>query len=155
MKVALVFVVVALAVTVVPAATASKEDEAKRVAVALVYANINAQYGAVWAYLHPRYQRVTTRAFWESCKRKLAEKRGIEFFDVRAIDAYPDRVTLPRLGTIRVIAVTLEARFVGHEQRGAGIASDTHLWVKVGSEWKALWTPEQYRAYKAHRCPAI
>jgi hypothetical protein len=154
MKVALVLVVVALAVTVVPAATASKKDEAKRVAVALVYANINAQYGAVWAYLHPRYQRVTTRAFWESCKRKLAEKRGIEFFDVRAIDAYPDRVTLPLLGTIRVIAVTLQAKFVDR-QRELGTASDTHLLVRVGSEWKGLWTPEQYRAYEAHRCPAI
>ena len=66
MKVALVLVVVALAVTVVRAATASNEDEAKRVAVALVYANVNGQYGAAWAYLHPRFKRVTTRAFWES-----------------------------------------------------------------------------------------
>jgi hypothetical protein len=153
MKVALVLVVVVLAATAVPAATASKEDEAKRVAVALVYANVSAQYGAVWAYLHPRYQRVTTRAFWESCKRKLADKRGVEFFDVRAIDAYPDRVTLPLLGTTRVTAVTLQAKFVDR-QGGFGTASDTHLWVKVGSEWKALWTLEQYRAYKAHHCPA-
>ena len=152
MKVALVLVVVALAVTVVPGATASNEDEAKRVAVARVYANAEADYEEIWAYLHPRYKRVTTRAFWESCKRKLAEKRGLEFFHIRAIDAYPDRVTLPLLGTIRVIAVVLQAELV--DRRGDhGTASDTHLWVKVGSEWKELWTPEQYRAYKAHRCP--
>jgi hypothetical protein len=154
MKLAFFLVMVVLAMTVVPAATASKEDEAKRVAVALVYANVNARYGTVWAYLHPRYQRVTTRAFWESCKRKLAEERGVEFFHIRAIDAYPDRVTLPLLGTTRVIAVTLQAKFVDPHQQGVGMASDTHLWVKVGSEWKGLWTSEQYRAYKAHRCPA-
>jgi hypothetical protein len=153
MKPALVLLMVVLAMTVVPAATASKEGEAKRVAVELVYANANAQYGKVWAYLHPRYQRVTTRAFWESCKRKLAEERGVVFFDVQAIDAYPDRVTLPLLGTTRVIAVTLEAKMIDH-QRTVGVTYDTHLWVKVGSEWKGLWTPEQYRAYKAHRCPA-
>ena len=90
------------------------------------------EYGKVWATLHPRYQRVTTRAFWESCKRKLAEKRGFSGFRIRAIDAYPDRVTLPLLGTIRVIAVTLQARIVDR-QRDLGTASDTHLWVKVGS----------------------
>jgi hypothetical protein len=153
MKLALVLVVVALAVTVVPAATASKEDEAKRAAVALVWANVHAQYSKVWATLHPRYQRVTTRAFWESCKRKHAQKwAGIAWYSVRAIDAYPDLVTLPLLGTIRVTAVTLQAN-IGDPNPGTII--DTHLWVKVGSQWKGLWTPEQYRAYRAHRCPAI
>ena len=145
--------VVTLAVTAVPAATASKEAEAKRVAVALVWANVNADYGTVWAYLHPRYKRVTTRAFWESCKRKLAAKRGVTWIDVRALSDYPDRVKLPLLGTIRVTAVTLQGKFADRT-RGFGTASDTHLVVKIGSEWKALWTPEQYRAYKAHRCPA-
>jgi len=158
MKVALVLTVaVALAVSVIPAATASRYDEVKKVAVEIVYLNANSRYGDVWAYLHPRYKRVTNRAFWESCKRTLAKKRGLEFFDVRATDAYPDRVTLPLLGTIPVIAVTLQAHYLNHREGvdgGVGSASDTHLFVRVGSEWKALWTPEQYRAYKAHRCPA-
>jgi hypothetical protein len=156
MKLALVLVVVALAVTVVPAATASKEDEAKRVAVALVWANVHAQYGKVWATLHPRYQRVTTRAFWESCKRKEATKiERFEWLSVKAIDAYPDRVTLPLLGPIRVTAVTLSAEVKERYPYASGTFIDTHLWVKVGTQWKGLWTPKQYRAYKAHRCPAI
>jgi hypothetical protein len=149
------FVLVGLVLlTVCGAATASDEGDAKRAAVALVWENAYGQYGKVWATLHPRYQRVTTRAFWQSCKRKLAAKRGVELSQVRAIDAYPDRVTLPLLGTIRVIAVTLQAK-ITDSQGGSGTAIDTHLWVKVGSEWKGLWTTEQYRAYKAHRCPAI
>jgi len=153
MKAALVLVVVALAATVVPAATASKQDEAKKAAVALVSANIHAQYGKVWASLHPRYRLVTTRAFWESCKRKEAQKRAwIEWGSIRAIDAYPDRVTLPLLGTIRVTAVTLLAE-IADAAGTPGTIIDTHLWVKLGSHWKGLWTPEQYRAYKAHRCP--
>lgn len=157
MKLALVLVVVALAVTAVPAATASKEDEAKRVAVAAVWENIHAQYGKVWATLHPRYQRVTTRAFWESCKRKYAARHArIEWISVKALDAYPDRVTLPLLGPIRVTAVTLTAVIKDrYPDYLSGTFVDTHLWVKVGSQWKGLWTPEQYRAYKAHRCPAI
>jgi len=153
MKLALVLVVMALAATVVPVATASKEDEAKRVAAALVWANIHAQYGRVWATLHPRYQLVTTRAFWETCKRKQAQKwAGIGWDSIRAIDAYPDRVTLPLLGTIRVTAVTLLAE-ITDSKGGKGTIIDTHLWLKVGSQWKGLWTPEQYRAYKSHRCP--
>jgi hypothetical protein len=154
MKVGFVLVVVALAVTVVPAATASKEEEAKTVAVALVWANVHAEYGKVWATLHPRYQRVTTRAFWESCKRKQAQKRAwIQWVSIRAINTYPDRMKLPLLGTIRLTAVTLLAT-IFDASGNPGTIIDTHLWVKVGSRWKGLWTTEQYRAYKAHRCPA-
>jgi hypothetical protein len=144
---------VGLVLIVCQAAAAANEDDAKKAAVALVYENIHAQYGKVWATLHPRYQRVTTRAFWESCKRKEAQKRaGIGWYSVRAIDAYPDRMKLPLLGTVRVTAVTLLARIT--DRTGVtGTIIDTHLWVKVGSHWKGLWTPEQYRAYKAHRCP--
>jgi len=141
--------------TVCGEATASDEGSAKRVAVALVWANVHAQYGKVWATLHPRYQRVTTRAFWERCKRKAAQEiETFEWLSVRAIDAYPDRVTLPLLGTIRVTAVTLVANVNHRYPYASGTFFDTHLWVKVGSQWKGLWTTEQYRAYKAHRCPA-
>ena len=155
MKVALVFLLVALAMTFLPTATASDEDEAKRAAVALVWENVYGQYGKVWATLHPRYQRVTTRAFWESCKRKYAARHArIEWLSVKATDAYPDRVTLPLLGTIRVTAVTLLAKINERYPYASGTFIDTHLWVKVGSQWKGLWTTEQYRAYKARRCPA-
>jgi hypothetical protein len=157
MRRAFAFVLIGLALLAVSGtATASDEGDAKRVAVALVWANIHAQYGKVWATLHQRYQRVTTRAFWESCKRKYAAKHaGIEWLSVKAIDAYPDRVTLPLLGPVRVTAVTLVAEIKApYPDYFSGTYSDTHLWVKVGSQWKGLWTTEQYRAYKAHRCPA-
>ena len=104
------------------------------------------------AFLHPRYQRATTRAFWESCKRKAAAKQtGIEWLSIKAIDAYPDRVTLPLLGTIPVIAVTVEAKFTYLGTKHT--VSDTNYWAKVVPQWKGFWKPEQYRAYKAHRCP--
>ena len=71
---------------------------------------------------------------------------------MKAIDAYPDRVALPLLGTIPVIAVTVEAMlsYLGSKHT----ISDTNYWAKIGGQWRGFWKPEQYRAYKAHRCPA-
>jgi hypothetical protein len=85
------------------AATSSDASDVKKLAVDVTWAGIRAQYGRVWPWLHPKYQRATTRAFWESCQRKRAAKTpGVEWISIDAIDAYPDRVALPLLGTINV-----------------------------------------------------
>jgi hypothetical protein len=135
------------------AATSSDASDVKKLAVDVTWAGIRAQYGRVWPRLHPKYQRATTRAFWESCQRKRAAKTpGVEWISVDAIDAYPDRVALPLLGTINVMAVTIWAKynFLGATRT----AVDTVYWTKVGTAWRGLWKPEQYRAYRNHRCPA-
>ena len=56
------------------------------------------------------------------------------------------------MGTISVTAVTIEAKvdYLGAKRT----ISDTNYCVKVGSAWKGFWKPEDYRAYKARRCPA-
>src|SRR5262245_42749682 len=88
----------------VPAA--AKYDQWRQLQVALAWANIRGQYGKVWPLLHPRYQRVTTRAFWEACQRKRARQTaGVKWISVKATQAYPDRITLPLLGSIPVVAV--------------------------------------------------
>ncbi len=111
------------------------------------------QYGRVWPLLHPRYRRVTTRAFWESCQRKRARVAdGIEWISIKATDAYADRIALPLLGTVPVVAVSIEAKF---EYLGAKrTVRDTVYWMRLNGKWIGLWEPETYRAYKAHRCPA-
>jgi hypothetical protein len=152
-RVFVLLVVVVVILVACGASEASNNGDVKKVAVALVWENIHAQYGKVWATLHPRYQRVTTRAFWESCQRRKAEQQaGVDWLSIRASDAYSDRVSLPLLGTIPVTAVTIEAKvsYLGAKHT----ISDTNYWVKLGSSWRGLWNPETYRAYKAHRCPA-
>ena len=50
----------------VPASSASSTqyELLKQLQVAQTWSSIRGQYGKVWPLLHPRYQRVTTRAFW-------------------------------------------------------------------------------------------
>ena len=134
------------------AAAPVKYEDLKRLHVALVWANVRGQYGRAWPLLHPRYQRVTTRAFWETCQRKQAQADpGIEWLSIRATDAYADRVTVPLLGRVSVVAVSIEAKY---EYLGATrTARDTLYWTKVNGKWRGLWKPEQYRAYRAKRCP--
>jgi hypothetical protein len=129
-------------------------EQLKALQVAVTWANIRAQYGKVWPLLHPRYQRVTTRAFWEACQRKRAKKNaGVKWLSVKATDAYPDRITLPLLGSIPVVAVSVETRieYLGTKRT----VRDTLYWTTLnGVGWVGLWEPATYRAYKAHRCPA-
>lgn len=62
--------------------------------------------------LHPRYQAVTTRTFWEACKRKADKAAaGLEVHSIRATADYADSIKLPLLGVRKVRAVTLEIRF--------------------------------------------
>src|SRR5262245_10967746 len=106
--------VVVLCLSLVFASTvpaSAKWEHVMQLQVAQTWANIHGQYGKVWSLLHPRYQRVTTRAFWEACQRKRARQTaGVKWISVKATDAYgPDRITLPLLGSIPVVAVRVEA----------------------------------------------
>src|SRR5262245_44242506 len=81
----------------------AKYELLKDLQVRLTWAGIHGQYGQVWALLqlHPRYQRVTTRTFWEACQRKHARQTaGVEWLSVKATAAYSDRITAPLLGSI-------------------------------------------------------
>ena len=131
----------------------AKYELLQQLQVEQTWASIRGQYGKVWPLLHPRYQRVTTRAFWEACQRKRARKTaGVKWISVKATGAHPERVTRPLLGSIPVVAVSVEAKFkhLGSTQA----VRETHYWAELNSWWVALWDAGTYRAYKAHRCPA-
>ena len=132
-------------------ASSTKYELLKQLQVEQTWASIRGQYGKVWPLLHPRYQRVTTRAFWEACQRKHARKTaGVKWLSVKATAAYPDRVTLPLLGSIAVVAVGVEAK-IKHLGKTHTVRN-THYWAPLNGWWVGLWDPETYRAYKVHRC---
>jgi hypothetical protein len=135
--------------------SAATGQSASDFAVEVSWGNVRSQYGKVWSRLHPRHQRVTTRAFWEACQRKRAKERGgIEVHGLKAIDEYADIVKLPLLGPRRVQAVTLEMRY-SHPLLGSNKKlTDTVYVIRWGETWKGLWTPESYQAYAKRRCPA-
>lgn len=149
---------IASLLTAAPAASrtdASSGQSAGAFLVEASWAGVRAQYGKVWSKLHPRYQRVTTRAFWESCQRKEAkDTAGLEVHSLTAIEEHPDIVTLPLLGKLKVRAVTMEMRYshplLGNNKK----LTDTVYAVKWGTTWKGLWKPESYAAYAKRRCPA-
>jgi len=121
----------------------------------VAWANIRGQYETVWQrlQLHPRYQRVTSRAFWESCQRKRARAQArVKWISIKGTSAYPAQITLPLLGSIPVVAVSVEAKveYLGKRRT----VRDTFYWARADIGWYGLWDPETYRAYKAHRCPA-
>jgi hypothetical protein len=132
---------------------ATQSDTPRSLSVKAVQWNFLHEYGRVWQLLHPRYQRVTTRAFWESCKRKKAPA-GVNVKSIKAIDSYPDTITLPLLGRVRVEAVAIELRYTVAGSTNVQSANDTIYWVRYGKGWKGLWALSDYQAYSHHRCPS-
>jgi hypothetical protein len=135
-----------------PATARSKDESLRDVATDIVWKNIRGQYGQVWARLHPRYQRVTTREFWENCQRKKNEPRtGVDWLSIRVVSTYPDHRRFPLLGLTNVTAVAVTARiqYLGAKHT----ITDTNYWVKIGGKWRGSWDPETYRAYAKKRCP--
>jgi hypothetical protein len=130
----------------------ARSSDPRTLAVNVVKWNFLGQYGRVWQLLHPRYQRVTTRAFWESCKRR-ASNPGIAVKSIKAIDSYADEMTLPLIGHVKVEAVTLQMRFTLPALSGVQTVSDTAYWTRYRGQWKGLWQLSDYRAYRRHRCP--
>ena len=133
-------------------AASAKWELLKDLQVKMTWANIRGQYGFVWPLLNPQYRRVTTRAFWEACQRKRARQTaGVKWISVKATDAYPDRITLPLLGAIPVVAISVEAKFT--YLGSTRTVRDTFYWLNGDRGFTSLWDPATYRAYEAHRCP--
>jgi hypothetical protein len=156
MKSLVVFAAAAL-LLVAPATASQRGDSAEAVAVNVSHWNSEGQFGKVWDTLHPAYQRIAGRSFWQSCKVKQANSlsaMGIEFDagSVHATDSFTDTITLPVLGRVNVTAVTLAAKFKLSGKVHS--VTDTVNLTKVNGKWKGLWSPADYKAYKAHRCPA-
>jgi hypothetical protein len=147
--VALALVALALAAC---ATSSAASGDVRELSVDTTWANVRGQYGKVWVLLHPRYQRVVGRAFWESCQRRRARKTvGVEWLSVRATDDYRDRLPFALLGTLSVTAVSLEAKidYLGTKRT----IRDTIYWIRVGGRWRGLWDRATYRAYATKRCP--
>lgn len=58
---------------------------------------------------------------------------------------------MPLVGRVTVVAVSVEAKidYLGLKRT----IRDTVYWMKLGGQWRGLWEPDTFRAYKAHRCP--
>jgi hypothetical protein len=122
--------------------------------VEVLWSDVRAQYGKLWGTLHPRYQKVTTRTFWEFCQRtRDRDAAGLKVHSVKATAEYPDELRFPLLGTLKVRAVTLEMRY-SHPLLGKNRKlTDTVYVVRSGATWKALWEPTTHSAYAKRRCP--
>jgi hypothetical protein len=118
-----VVVAVATASAALGAPASRRVDDPKVLSVNVVKWNFLGQYGRVWQTLDPRFQKVTTRTFWESCKRKNAPE-GITVQSIKAIDSYSDSMTLPVVGHVNVEAVTLRMRYTHPALKGIQTVTD-------------------------------
>jgi hypothetical protein len=150
-------IVALLAAALAPASSVAatgtvRADDPASLSVQVARWNVLHQFDRVWQTIDPRDRRVTTRNFWESCKKKIAP----EGLKVKSLTATSRQVTigLPPLGRVKVTVVTLKTRYTLPTLSGVRTAITTIFWTRSSGHWKGLWSASDYRAYSHHRCPA-
>ena len=62
-------------------------------------------------------------------------------------------MTLPLLGTVDVNDVTLAVTFRRGTEKAHRLSELDSLWVSNNGRWVRIYTPSEYAAYKAGKCP--
>jgi hypothetical protein len=142
-----------LAVLAAPAASTAALSPAQR-AVQVATASLHGRHGVRWGALHPAYQAVVSRARFIACERKNAAALGqIEVVGVQAEGTSVYHTAMPALGKVDVNDVTLAITFRPGTGKQEQIAEVESLWVSYKGRWVHLYSPDEYRAYKAGKCP--
>ncbi len=89
-----------------------------------------------------------------SCERKAAAAIGkITVLDISAEGTQIVRAKLPLLGTTEVSDVTLAITYRKGAKGSSQLAELDSLWVAHKGRWVRIYTPTEYAAYKAGKCP--
>ena len=137
----------------VPASSVAAASPAQR-AVTLARLSLNGAVGAQWDALHPKYKAVVSKTKFVSCERKAAAGIGkIKVLDVAAEGTNVVQAKLPLLGSVAVNDVTLAVVYRKGAEQSSRIAELDSLWVSHRGRWVRIYTPAEYKAYKAGRCP--
>ena len=97
---------------------------------------------------------VVSKARFVACERQASAGLGkIKVIGVQAEGTSVYHVKLPLLGTVDVNDVTLAITFRRGTSKTDQIAEVESLWVANHGRWVHVYTPDEYNAYKAGKCP--
>jgi hypothetical protein len=123
-------------------------------AVQVATLSLKGQHGQRWEALHPKYRAVVSKARFVACETKAAAGLGkLTIKGVAAEGTSVFHVTLPLLGAVDVNDVTLAVTFRRGAAKQDQIAEVESLWVANRGHWVHALTPDEYKAYKADKCP--
>jgi hypothetical protein len=137
----------------VPAAAWAAASPAPR-AVQVAKFSLKGNHGQRWDALHPKYKAAVTKSRFVACERKAAAGLGkIKVIAVQAEGTSVFHMKMPLLGTVDVNDVTLAITFRRPSDKVDQIAEVESLWVANRGRWVHVYTPDEYNAYKAGKCP--
>jgi hypothetical protein len=111
------------------------------------------QFETVWNYIEPTYRGTVKKSAWQHCEASLAKSTGsIRISRIAVALTRRLHSTLPVLGRVTLVDVTLQFLYRLHGQKKLHASVLSAYWVKVKGKWYAVWLPTQYSAYKAGKC---
>ena len=113
------------------------------------------QYGRAWDSLYPSQQALVSRSKYVDCESASNEDTTTYTLDkIEVLDQYDEPVRIGgQAKDVPSKAVTLRMTVSTPElEKPVKVTRTAHA-VAVNGEWRWILTPEDYRAYKAGRCP--
>ena len=113
------------------------------------------EYGTIWGYVAPIYQKAVSESRWQACqKQNPVAPPGVKIKSVKVADSKSVPVVLPLLGQVTVRTVTVQIVFT-RVGSGEQIALQYAYWIKnPQGKWFAVWLPAVYTKYKNGNCDA-
>jgi hypothetical protein len=143
----------AVAALVVPASATAAASPAE-LSVRVVKSSLRGAQGAQWDVLHPKYKRVVAKSRFIACERQAAA--GLGKITLKGVQAQGTRVipaTLPLLGKVEVEGVAVLITYSRRGVKGNRMAEIELFWVHNRGKYVRIIVPDEYKAYKAGRCP--
>jgi hypothetical protein len=126
---------------------------AAQLAKNIARASFAQDYGRVWQYLHPTYQKAVSRSHWHKCLRSHpAAPRNVTITNVSVAQATEVPVRLSLLGRQSIQEIELLVRFKTPTSASPQLAVLYTFWLKQGKAWTAVWLSDEYNAYKSGTC---
>jgi hypothetical protein len=115
--------------------------------------SILGQFGRSWETLYPSHQAVASRSEYVDCESRNQNFQG--FDKVEVVDQYEEPTRIPgETKDTPSTAVTIRLTVSGPGYDKPQTVNSTVHAIPLNGEWRWTLPTEDYRAYKANRCPS-
>jgi hypothetical protein len=143
----------ALCAPAAQAGTTTASAPVNATASAMANAVVAHQYDAVWNYVYAPYQKVISKAHWETCqKQNPVIPPGVKI--IRIALAATNRIpsVVPQIGLTHIQDVQVQIVFNRPPDTTTQAVAVNGYFVKYQGKWAAVWLQDVYNELAAGKC---
>lgn len=143
----------ALAVPAAQAGTASESAAVNGTAAAMANAVAAHQYDTVWSYVYAPYQKVISKAHWETCqKQNPVIPPGVKITRIGVAQTNRIPSVVPQIGLTHIQDVQLQIVYTRPPDTTLQAVVVNGYFVKYKGKWAAVWLQDVYNTLASGKC---